>query len=166
MSQTSYPLNQPEAVAGNLADVGNNDIISRSAEAALVFGLGVMVGTDKDKQAKVLTSGVHASNVIDEKKFLGVTVRDLARENLASSTNGYETYDTAAIIRKGRVYVKVEEAVTTEDPVYVRHTTGTGTVIGAFRKSADTNTAALLTNARWDKGASANGFAVLSINLA
>ena len=65
----------------------------------------------------------------------------------------------------GKVWVAVEEAVSAMDPVYVRYATGSGTQKGAFRKSADSSTAAALTGGRYLTSASAGGMALAEINI-
>lgn len=73
---------------------------------------------------------------------------------------------TAPLIRRGLVWVKVEEIVAAGDPVFVRHASGAGgTALGAFRKSADTATAAQLPSAIYRTSAAANGLALVEINL-
>ena len=50
--------------------------------------------------------------------------------------------ETLAVMRKGRIWVITEEAVTPASPVFVRFASGGGgTQLGAFRDDADTATA-------------------------
>jgi hypothetical protein len=73
------------------------------------------------------------------------------------------------IMVQGNIWVRVEEAVGLNDPVFFRHTAnGAGKdIIGSsFRKTADTATCDALTNARWIEGAVAGGLACLALNLA
>lgn len=69
------------------------------------------------------------------------------------------------VLRRGRIYVTVEEAVAKGDPVYWRVTdNGAGKVRGQFRKSADTATAVLVSTAIYTTSAPAGGYAVIELN--
>jgi hypothetical protein len=73
---------------------------------------------------------------------------------------------TADVVRKGAVWVHVEEAVNAFDPVYVRYASGAGgTVLGASRKSADTATAAQASGCIYLTSAQAGGLALVEVNL-
>jgi len=68
--------------------------------------------------------------------------------------------------RLGRIWVLVEEAVSNGNQAYVRFASGAGgSQLGAFRKSADTATAAALPNAYYRSNALAAGYAVLELQL-
>jgi hypothetical protein len=55
-----------------------------------------------------------------------------------------------SLLRDGRIYVAVEQAVVAGDPVFVRYATGAGgSQRGAFRKDADTATALLVKGAKY-----------------
>jgi hypothetical protein len=105
----------------------------------------------------------------------GVVLRAYDNEQLPASVGS--SYDTAItldahyvhnVLRSGRVLVKVEQAVVKgTDSVFVRFASGSGgTVLGSFRKDADTSTAVALPagSAKWLTSASANGLAVLELN--
>ncbi len=47
--QTSYDINQANAVAGQVADIGFNEIDSFLAEGAVAFGYDVSRGTNDDQ---------------------------------------------------------------------------------------------------------------------
>jgi len=90
-NQTSYDINTANAVAGQVADIGFNEIDSFSAEGAIGFGVVVSRGTN-DGQA---LAGGDATGI-------GVTVRDLAREGAANSgAVSYADTETAAVMRFG-----------------------------------------------------------------
>lgn len=82
-----------------------------------------------------------------------------------ASSKAYQAGDAVSIVRHGAVWVLLEEDAATTDDVYVRYASGTGTVLGAFRKSADTSTAALLPRSRWLIGGTAGGLALVELNL-
>lgn len=93
-------------------------------------------------------------------RALGVSVVDMARE-----AGTFEGQTMVPVMRKGRIYVKVEQAVAKGDPVYVRFSASGSQRLGAFRMDADSATAALLPRAAFLTPASANGLAILEINL-
>lgn len=135
---------------------------TRVAEVAIQAGCFVVQGT-ADGQGKLPTSSG------DVAKGLGVApyfaLNDSRFPSGGSAGVTYQIGDTveAGI---GQVWVTVEEAVSPMDAVYVRYDTGAGgSQKGAFRKSADTSTAAALTGARYLTTASAGGLALVEINL-
>ncbi len=89
--QTSYEINTANAVAGQVADIGFNEIDSFLAEGELAFGIAVSRGTNGGQVAP----GGDATGI-------GITVRDLAREGAANSgAVSYADKETAAIMRFG-----------------------------------------------------------------
>lgn len=67
--------------------------------------------------------------------FLGVSAQDTMRE---PSATGWPHLSMPKILRQGHIYVIVEDTGIEGAPLFVRHSTGTGTQIGAFRDDADT----------------------------
>jgi hypothetical protein len=71
------------------------------------------------------------------------------------------------VMKKGRVWVRVEDAVAAEAAAFVRFVVGLpGQVLGAFRSDADAGNAAALPNAKFVTAAAAGGLALLDLNLA
>lgn len=162
MTQTSYSLSMGRGLEGQLNDSGPHDIITMELPAAVPFGVGVTRGAAEgeavvpDATGEVSTKGL----------FLGVTVHTHAVECSASGVPSYPAKSVASIIKKGRVLVKVEEAVNAGDQAFCRFASGAGgTQLGAFRKSADTATAVAVPGAYFYKGAASGGLAVLDLNL-
>jgi len=130
------------------------------AQVAIQAGLFVVQGTAG--KGKLPTSSG------DVAKGLGIApsrVHDSVFPSGGTPGVTYQIGDTIGSICRGRVWVTVEEAVDPMDPVYIRYDTGTGSQKGAFRKTADSSTAALLGGARYLTGALANGLALVDINL-
>lgn len=154
--QTTYPDNQPVAVAGAQATMVPATIISRSVEtAAIGFGKAVAQGT-ADK-------GCHAFGAGDT-AILGITLLDRSASGL-SVTNGQvsgQTADTfgvgesARVITKGDVWVNASVAVDAGDPVYVIPATG------AFAKTS-ASSAVQIAGARWDTSTTGAGLAVVRL---
>jgi hypothetical protein len=103
--------------------------------------------------------------------FLGVAILDTATIESSSWVGGttpaeddpiYENHATVPVLAAGRIWVRTEDACTERGPVYVRiAASGANTQIGAFRSDADTATAVLVPNARWDRDSSAGGLNIL-----
>ncbi len=135
---------------------------SANAEADLTNGRLVVLGTN-DKGAKLPAAAGDVTG-----KTLGITRYQASRMvNWPSGvTVPFPNGTTVPVIRRGKIWVKVEEAVAPGDPVFARHTAGAGgTTIGAFRKSADTATAAQVPSAVYRTTAAINGLALVEINL-
>lgn len=173
MSQTSVPalamtvgvpgqLYQPNPEA--LIDSGHNE------EASNAMGFGIVVGRGTEVDGYIQTAGA-----TDAAKACGILLHSHA---YAKSTDGTTaTGDLVAtgvlpdgklnILRKGRVYVTVEQDVVAGDTsLHVRHTAGAGgSTLGAIRKDAVANeTLSLGRTCQVIVGASAGGVAVISCN--
>lgn len=154
--QTTYPDNQPVAVAGAQATMVPATIISRNVEtAAIAFGKAVAQGT-ADKGCHAFGSGDTA--------VLGIALLDRSASGL-SVTNGQvsgQTADTfgvgesARIITKGDVWVVAGVNVTAGQPVYVRPSNGD------FQPT-NANSAVQISGARWDTSATAGNLAVVRL---
>lgn len=160
MSQTSYSINQPVAQAGQLYDLGPNDFISATDLTEVVpFGVALVQGAGDNQCHLPAASG-------DIAKLLGVSVLVQTKEQaLLTSIVNYPVHSTISVLRKGRVWVQVEEAVVSMDPVFIRYAAGTGSQLGAFRKSADAGTAGQADGCVFRSSASTGGFAVVEFNL-
>lgn len=153
MAQLTYDLQTEVAVAGMQADMNPSEINSYNATVALDFGLMVSKVAGDDDGAELPTASTA--------DMIGVTVRDLTKVS-----GDYQIGDAASVMKKGKVYVKVEEAVTPDDDVFVRFANGAGgTVKGIFRTDADTATAVQVTNAKFMTSADAGGVAVIDLSL-
>jgi len=101
----------------------------------------------------------------------GVALRIQNKMNLYAPTGSdgaspYYEGDCVSMLTKGRVYVKVETIVTSDDPVYVRFApNGLNVQLGLFRADADSGTCFEVPHALWRVGAQAGGLATLEINL-
>ncbi len=77
----------------------------------------------------------------------------------------YAPTEMVTVLRKGRIYVQVEVAVTSDDSVYVRHVASGTKVRGGFGNVVDSSTAFLVSAARYLTSVAAGGFAIVEINL-
>jgi hypothetical protein len=162
MAQTAYAVDPALGFRGLLADPNFNKFaIPMANGAAAAVGFGIMVRRD-------------ATNPVDQfdifsvtgQEPLGILVHTHAQENpnLAGAL-GVDQLETASVLRSGRIWVVVEEAIAVTDDVFFRHTAGTGTEIGAFRNDVDTASCDQITNAQWLQGSTGAGVALLEINI-
>lgn len=163
--QTSVTYNPAVAIEGQLDDSGNSGADERSYAAGVDITNGrlVVMGA-ADGRCKLPT----ATGEITGGKALGISrYRATAMVNWpAGQTVPYPQGVTVPVVRRGPVWVKVEEAVAPGDPVFVRFAAGAGgTALGSFRKSADTATAVQLPGAVYLDTAGANGLARVDFNL-
>ena len=134
MTQTAYTVNPAVGYRGLLADPNDDGFaIPLANGAAAAQGFGIMVRRD-------------AANLRDQFDIfsatgqapLGVLVHTHEQQDPTLAGDlGIALLEMASILRRGRIWVRVEEAITVGDPVYYRHTTGAGTEIGAFRNDAN-----------------------------
>lgn len=108
MSQTTYPLQQTNGIAGQLADTGPNDIRTYNNPAAIEFGraLGKISADDDGVKHPTLT---------------GDSIVGVAHRKVDTVADNYPANSAVGAIKMGRVFVKVEEAVTPDDDVFVRY---------------------------------------------
>lgn len=90
----------------------------------------------------------------------GVVPFETSRSSLTFASG-----EVSPAVRKGRVSVTTEEAVSEGRDVYVRMVATGDEVVGAFRDTPDANDCAMLRSARWASTNSAAGLALLDINL-
>lgn len=164
MSQTAYSVNLPTiSRGGQLNDSGFTDKIS--VPCALAIPYGTMVVRDSaDISGKAPAA---ASDITTISNMMGVALAPGAIEsdpNVVGSK--YPAKSVVPCLRKGRVWVQVEEDVTVASVVYVRYAAG-GNGVGCFGDSAGTSEKAAMpaTNGKYLTGALANAYALLEINL-
>ena len=129
MAQTSYSVNMAVAYAGMKADMFNDDVESMfNEEASAEMPFGVMLAQGTADSGALLPDS-------DTEILVGVLLHshEYAKDSELGST-GVKPDAALNVLRKGRVWVTVEEAVSPGDRPYVRYA-GSGQE-GAFRKSA------------------------------
>ena len=150
--QLSYQTNHAPAFEGMLADTGPRDVGSyTNADAAVIgYGVGVKQGGSDETCARPTA----ASDAL-----LGVLVHN------QMSRGGVRPKGTADVLRKGRICVCPEQAVSPADPVFWRVTSDATEALGRFRRDADGGKAVQINNARWVRSGHPDQPAVLEINL-
>jgi hypothetical protein len=135
MSQTSYSQRLSEALAGMLASpIDDCEIESKINAAAIPAGIFVTRNAADDACKVPTTTGeVTASG-------MGFTVLNLAREPVADdSTIDNPAGKGVSVLRRGRIWVLTETAMTYGQSVFVRFTANGGnTQLGKVRNDADT----------------------------
>lgn len=117
--QTIFNDNPEFAIPGLLADNSDYDGISRAAEGEIPFGRFCVLGTNVDKQVKLPSSSAEITTLL---KNMGISVLDQSYvSDPTMSAPGVKDTESLDILRQGRIYVQVEEAVTPESAVYVRY---------------------------------------------
>ena len=123
----------------------------------IAFGLGLSNGSANNR-----TQLPSATSFI----FQGVAARDQREQTLITGIAQYVAGDAVSVLRKGRIWVPTEEAVTPADSVFLRHTINGALTVGGWRTDADTARADdVSTFCSWLDYDSANGLALLDINL-
>lgn len=125
---------------------------------AIPFGVIVAQATDQDEcRLPVVTGDI----------MLGASVIDQTEVNqIRTGINEYQIGSTVGIMRQGRIWMVVEDAVTAGAPVYVRFAvSANGIQLGAVRSDADSASAVLLAGAVFDKTqATPGGLVIVNLN--
>lgn len=163
--QTTYTTVPNPSFRGMLADVGPNDVLSKSfkalAGAAAPFGTPMVTVVGDAGQCRLPALAADT--------FLGVAVHrniapGTAGSNAFTGEQGIEDTQTVDVLTKGRIWVKVEEAVTPEDDVYYRAIVNSALVPGNWGTSSDSSKCVLLSNARYLTSGGAGDLVILEIN--
>lgn len=155
-SSNDYP-NFTHAVGANL--------VATVTQSGQEIPCGVFVCMDEgntDEQAARLPA---ASGDVTGGRALGVVLNDVAKtEYSVSRKQTFHMNSMFPVLEDGVVWVRVEEAVAKGDAAFARYASGSGgTQLGAFRKSADTSTAAQVPGATYESDAAAGALAKLRV---
>lgn len=159
--QTTYNTEPGIAVAGQIEDRQGAYIVSRSLETAAGVDAGVFVakGASSDQAKAIAAAGDVGANT------LGVTVYRPIKMPI-SATVRFAEKETLPIIRRGRVWVKVQGDVADDSAFFVVHENAGGNA-GAIRADAGSgdNEATAFAPGRVVIGGSAGGVALVEVNL-
>ena len=139
-----------KAFAGVIADMNPKETISKIAEGDISYGYPVVRGT-ADTQCKVPSA--------TGQSFLGVCVYTLGGYSSTDDVSKVNDTETLTVLRRGYIWVTVDEAVVAGDSAFFIHTGN----VGKFRTDADTNKADAITGATFETSADANGLALLRL---
>lgn len=161
MAQTAYNIYPSVGYPGLLVPGGNTDCVSGVDTAEVVaFGRLVVKGGSTDDGVRLPAASSDVTG-----KAIGVALHETKMPLLVGGVSQYELNDVMSIMKHGRCWVQVEEAVNAGDIPFVRFATGSFATLGAFRKSADTASAVALPLSRYLTTAGINGIALLEIDL-
>lgn len=112
MAQTAYPLVPPVAIEGQLADLADSTVESRSnTDASLSIGFGKLVKEDSLAPA----TGCQPCTLAADVPF-AVVSHSHAYERLTElDANGVRPYGEVNCVRRGRVYVLAGATIATGD---------------------------------------------------
>lgn len=158
MSQTTYNRVAPDGFAGLLADSGPNTIISRANEEAVAqdFGKPYRRGTDLEVQALLPSAA--------GQEIIGVSVHRHNEKTRFTGAAKAQPDENLDLLREGVIFVEVEATVVAGGLVAFRFTANGPLLPGGWSSVDDAETD-LLSNARWDTGATAGNVARLVLNL-
>ncbi len=145
--QSTYSSTMNAAVAGQIANLIDATLISRTVEdsAGIGFGIAAAQGTE-DNECTAFGSGDTA--------ILGITCRERSVD--PNTPNKFAQYEAARLITKGPVWVMASVAVNAGDPVYVIPATG------AFAKTS-ASSAVQIAGARWDTSTTGEALAIVRL---
>lgn len=121
--QSSYTQNMTKAFAGMLADSGDHDVIAMrndEASASIAFGRAVKFGSTTDGTSAKLPDSENAV-------IAGIVMHSHAYSNSPNGdldSTGLKVGATMNVLRKGRMWVTVEDAVIPGDRLWVRGVAG------------------------------------------
>lgn len=132
---------------GQKYGLGRDTVMSYAAEEKIIFGRFTALGTDKEVQVKLPAA---ATDVTALKAKRGVALHTHAMENPANGeAPSYMAKHPVSVMTFGKVVVEVEDDVTPDSDVYVRHAVDAALdQLGIFAPAAGTGLAALA-NARF-----------------
>ena len=107
MAQLSYSQYQDAGFAGMLYDTGDNNVMSYAAEAAVGFGKPVTLGTNKESEVNPVTTSVGQAALA-----VGIALASQTVEQTSGGVAQYAATETVPVIKRGRVWVETDDAVT------------------------------------------------------
>jgi hypothetical protein len=168
MGQTSITLVPADGLLGMLADDGDTDKISRTANGAVYLGLGCVFGANPPAAGTPGDCQEITDAAADVKNLAGIPIWESGREPypVANAKSQIADKGTVSLLRRGRIWVYVETAVDVTSDVYVRVTAAGADVKGQFRAGAAANFVAMSAGgftAKFITKTTAAGLAVLEL---
>lgn len=106
MSQTTVSLYGAPAFKGMKDGIQDDYVISLLAEGAVGISLPVVLGTNKETQAKAASSAVGQGALV-----VGFALHDHAREQSSAGLVQYGDKEAVSVMKRGRVWVETTDAV-------------------------------------------------------
>ena len=162
--QSAYSVNKALGYPGMVADAVDTVRASKAAAALVNFGTFVCRRASPADGVEQCANPAASADVTARPR--GIALKDETRKNsTGGNVGGYAVDDQVVYLRKGRVVVSVEAAVTQDGAVFVRFAAGTFTQLGAFRGDADTASAVALPGATYLTSTVGAGLAIVEINI-
>lgn len=160
--QTSYSVLAPEGLLGLMTEDFHTRFVDTVVPTTAVK-IGKLLTADltagKPRNAAKLPSVTIEANY---PQAMGVTVWDQSREG----GSDWPANRPTPVMRRGRIWVRAESAVTRWSTPYVRTEAGAGgTELGSFRADADTATATAFMSGVFLTDAAAGELVLLEISL-
>ena len=159
--QTSYTNMAPEGLLGLMTEDFTRYVDTVIPQTAVKVGklLTADVTVGKARNTAKLPS---TAAEVSKPGAMGITVFDQSREG----GSDWPTMRPTPVLRRGRIWVTAEGAVTRWTVPFVRFVAGAGgTELGSFRADADTASAAACPWALFLTDASAGGLVLVEISL-
>lgn len=159
--QLTYGAMEP-GLEGGLVDTSYVKDVKTLANTATTVDFGHFVTRGATATTAIVPAT--AAAITSELNVRGVALHDPTVLNQSSGDPHYPLNSPMNVLRKGRVWVRSEDAITVgTSTVNVRYA-GTGTK-GAFRGAAVTDETAVLPKSKWLTSCDAGGLAVLELDL-
>ncbi|MCW2763986.1 MAG: hypothetical protein JWR85_4187 [Marmoricola sp.] len=117
--QLAYTQYQNAGIRGLLYDLVGHDTMSYSAQGAVPMGVPVALGTNKERQVIQAITGVGMGALV-----IGVSIMQSDAEQDAAGVIGYADKETVSVLKKGRIWVDVNDAVTAGNVANLHLATG------------------------------------------
>ena len=115
MSQLSVQRNFDEAFAGMKGDLRPDTVESYLAEGAIDFGLGVVAGTDIDRQVKIIA--------LVGDTFRGIALHQHVSQTITTGIAQYKDKEAVSVLRKGVAWMPIETSnigtAVIDDPAFI-----------------------------------------------
>lgn len=150
MSQTSYSQSPEVAYEGQVDDAREViDCVVNSTNGAVKFGRAVTFRTLPAPGTRPTIELPDATGEITGEGFAGIVIKDHNVEIADGSTefSGYVTGQVCSVLRRGRIHVKSESAISGRQQMFARFAAG-GDGIGSLRHDADTANAVAIPGSR------------------
>lgn len=179
-AQGSYPLVQVKGHEGMIADMQAYVCRPYRNQSGAAVPFGVLVATDNSPTTNdalaieiaagiTLIQGLTVSSQVLEGVSLGQSYTPVPTPVYSDGRLGYPDKETVNVVSKGVVWVQSVDAIAIGDAVRfykVDYTaTTTGAFIGRFGKTAVATKTIAVTGARWLSETTANGLALLEIDI-
>lgn len=160
--QTSYSVLAPDGLLGLPVEDFTNFIDTVIPTASVKVGKLLVVDSTVGKPRNQARYPAAAADITTKEKLLGIVRWDQSREGGVD----YPAARPTPVVRRGRIWVTAESAVTRFTQCFIRYAAGAGgTELGSFRADVDTASAAACPWAMFITDATAGALAIVEISI-